>query len=458
MNTLTKKILTVSILCVALMITLATAAFAADFALTSEIPAEISVKDAKTKEFSVSGTYDANTEISLQIKNTATNKVVLYQQATTAENGSFTISGTMSDAVEAGTYELRLGATNMAVAKDYYFDTIEVVNESEITVTVINGSANVLVNGVDKGEANSSASYEIGTVLTFTSAPADANQKFLYWQDAGNNTILSIEETIEVVVGSNASYRAVYSDLEEEIYVIFRSNNKILQAGTKDSITIPANPYLPGYVFNGWYDEDGKQTTATLDVYKNTIYTAGFKAENTDYNITIAGANEESGKYKYNQKVTVTAKGEEGKVFTHWTKDGITVSYNSEYSFYVSADAEVVANYADTAVAKQIVLVMAQPTMVADNTKIAFYAERNVPEEYTVIETGILLSQAESFDISTTGVIKAKANSKTNVGQYTIRKANVKSGDTWRAKAYLIYTDGTEIHTVYSEPVLKTVE
>ncbi|MGN0244283.1 MAG: hypothetical protein ACI4CT_09515 [Lachnospiraceae bacterium] len=53
----------------------------------------------------------------------------------------------------------------------------------------------------------------------------------------------------------------------------------------------------------------------------------------------------------YNSLVALEASkiNEEGEVFSHWTKNGYTVSYSRAYSFYVCEDATVKAVYADEA-------------------------------------------------------------------------------------------------------------
>lgn len=74
---------------------------------------------------------------------------------------------------------------------------------------------------------------------------------------------------------------------------------------------------------------------------------------------------------------------------------------------------------------------------------------------YTLVESGILMyNQPGYFDITTDGVIKAVGTSTANDGQYTIRKANVSAGETWYAKAYMIYLDGEgAVHYAFSDTV-----
>ena len=191
-----------------------------------------------------------------------------------------------------------------------------------------------------------------------------------------------------------------------------------------------------------------------VSVTENTYYYAGFVLDNKEYTVTINGAAEQ---HKYNDKVTASADetNSEGKLFAYWMNDGQIVSYSKTYSFFVYKDTVLTAVYADAAPEEQITLVMAQPIKMEETNRIAFYAERNVPLKYTVIETGILLNPTADFDLAS-AQIKAVSKSSANNGQYTVRKANVSAGDTWYAKAYLIYSDGTKVYTIYSDEVSKT--
>lgn len=119
------------------------------------------------------------------------------------------------------------------------------------------------------------------------------------------------------------------------------------------------------------------------------------------------------------------------------------------YTFYVNADAEVNAVYGKT-VNKGIVLNISAVAMT-EESKIAFFAERNVPEEYEVIEAGILIGKTAEIEVDN-AYAKAIAKSTANVGQYTVRKANVESGVTWYGRAYVIYRNAEgDVLTAYSD-------
>ena len=167
----------------------------------------------------------------------------------------------------------------------------------------------------------------------------------------------------------------------------------------------------------------------------------------------VNAENEETLTKQYNDKVSVVAADVEGMNFAYWERDGKAVSYNKEYSFYVSAATTIKAVYTAEAVqTPDVVVTLATPAVVAGN-KLAYYAERNINPALKVVETGILLNQTADFDINT-AQIKAVAKQTTHQGQFTVRKANVTSDQTWYGKAYVIYKDANgATQFVYSEMV-----
>ena len=71
----------------------------------------------------------------------------------------------------------------------------------------------------------------------------------------------------------------------------------------------------------------------------------------TPFNVTVsanparAGSASGSGEYTFGETCTVTATPNSGYTFTGWTEDGTVVSEDMEYSFMVSADRDLVANF-----------------------------------------------------------------------------------------------------------------
>ncbi len=363
-------------------------------------------------------------------------------------------------------------ATNSEIANGselYIIDDIELYKlkniqtikkiYSDINVSANNANIIASVNGGDdeSWQDTYSSSFEIGDVINLKASASESGYSFLFWKDLNNNAVVSYDEAYSFTVGTSKNLAAVYIK-DDANYVTFKNPNNIIVAqGESGNIYVPQNPYIYGYKFDGWYDLNEKADLGAgeiVNVEKNTVFNSRFTKNNNVYTIIADG---QTGSYLYNDKVTVTAKDEnEDGEFAYWECGGNIVSYDKTYSFLACSDLTLNSVYG-VKIQTDNILVMANPVM-ADETKIAFFAERNINSSNEVIETGILLSDEEVFDI-TNAKIKAVAKSTANKGQFTIRKGDVNFGETWHAKAYAIYrsVDGS-VNIIYSNRVSKTID
>ena len=74
----------------------------------------------------------------------------------------------------------------------------------------------------------------------------------------------------------------------------------------------------------------------------NQVFTVTVAANNADYG-TVSGG----GQYNYNESCTVTATPSDGYMFSTWTSNGNVVASNAEYTFNVTGDIDLVANFAE---------------------------------------------------------------------------------------------------------------
>ena len=127
--------------------------------------------------------------------------------------------------------------------------------------------------------------------------------------------------------------------------------------GSSFTATATANP---GYHFVNWTDDNGNTFTTnpyTFTVNGNLTLTASFEANDpqvTYYNVNVTSADptmgnvssSASGQVAENTEVTVTATAFEGYRFVNWTNDaGTEVSTNNPYTFTVTADITLIANF-----------------------------------------------------------------------------------------------------------------
>ena len=138
----------------------------------------------------------------------------------------------------------------------------------------------------------------------------------------------------------------------ESGYVTDDSDNAFVSASFNDGdeCTLKANPNS-SYVFKYW-TKNGKimsyNSTYTFTVKSNVSLVAVFAAPSTvsvSINPANSGTVTGAGEYTYGSTCTLTATPAEGYAFNKWTIGGETVSIEEEYSFTVTEDVTVVANF-----------------------------------------------------------------------------------------------------------------
>ena len=335
-------------------------------------------------------------------------------------------------------------------------DSLEVTTVGNGTVT-LNGGSTAL-------PAYYLAQHTRGDVITLT-ATAGSGNAFAYWQDSLSGSILSTSPAYEFVMGAGVSLKAVFSRVPDantsEFTVIFKDKSgKILQSTNvaKNGAAIPpASPSLVGYSFADW---DKTFNDVTSDMTVNALY----ERLPTTYMVTVVGgtlsAGETSGSYRYDMPVTVVAgTAASGQKFSHWEQDGVKISTDSTYSFFTPMRATTLTAVfvsADTVLVEAPFITLSATVQVDTVGKnMLFTANRTVPAGYTLIESGVLLLKANTplsgeLTVDTAGVIRGKIKND-STDQFHIRKNNITGGDTWYARAYLIYRDADgNIITVYS--------
>jgi len=121
-------------------------------------------------------------------------------------------------------------------------------------------------------------------------------------------------------------------------------------------VTVIAGP-SEGYAFVNW-TEDGVEVSTdesyTFEAEEDRVLTANFEGKIDPYaehEIELSAEPEEGGTvegagiYELGEEVTVIAEPYEDYTFFNWTEDGQEVSRDAEYSFQVTEDRELVANF-----------------------------------------------------------------------------------------------------------------
>ncbi|MBP1534447.1 MAG: hypothetical protein IK999_10060 [Ruminococcus sp.] len=288
------------------------------------------------------------------------------------------------------------------------------------------------------------------------------------------------------VCGEEISRETIVIPMLEKTEVIINSvdinGNQVSTKVYKETFTnadylLPKDEYYDGYDFKGW-NVNGT-TYSTTDAAYNAVHdlvTSGtevtvavvYEKKADMFGVTVNGGKlangETSGEYQVSTIMKVTAnKAASGKKFSHWTKNGITVSYNETYSFYMPSESITLeAVYVDNAteVEKTSTAIIESVTPDAARGKVAFVSVVNVPTNCTLLKGGVVATSDSSIGENVTSENAAyvrygtpkKTNTKTY--KYTWTKGSITTDTIWYVRPYLVYRDENGIeHSIYGDAV-----
>ena len=239
---------------------------------------------------------------------------------------------------------------------------------------------------------------------------------------------------------------------------------------TSTDYSVPSATYMDGYTFTGWKVNGTLYTAAdaadsaveTLVKGKNNVTVeVVYEKINASYSVSVTGGKMSTGKtsgtVQVSKLVTVKANTVSGKQFSHWTRNGVKVSTNATYSFYMpSENVELTAVFTDTA-AEQTGTAIIESVKVNGN-KLSFVSVLNVPKNCRFVKGGLVATSdsAVGQNVKAENAEFVKLSSKTTANsknvKYTWTKSNVTT--SWYVRGYLVYKDASGVeHTVYGDCV-----
>ena len=389
----------------------------------------------------------------------------------TYTNGQYVILGAKPDPGYNfnGWYE---GDTKISVFPNYSFvaqrdmvltPRFVLLPSSYLELTTV-GNGSVILNGTTSCNGNYKSAYPWGTSILLT-ATAQTGNVFAYWEDIRTSTILSTEPVYESIMGSGISLKAVFSKVSDpaatQYNVAFQDRSgKILKSTgvTKATDAIPprTQPTLVGYRFIGW-DQDFN------NIASDKTITASFARLSNLYSITVTNGTlstgETGGNYRFDTPVTINADtATAGHKFSHWEQDGVRISTKNPFTFLAPMRSTTLnAIFGDEkSQLNEYPSICLAPEVLVDreNSTMLFTVHKNLTQEYKLVESGVLLQQSKSTisELSVDNTIAIHAKIKDNASDtFYIRKSNIEATETWYGRAYLMYRDGSNIVTVYSQ-------
>lgn len=285
------------------------------------------------------------------------------------------------------------------------------------------------------------------------------NDKNRTVSDKANYTFRIAGDTVINCVSKNAGIVSFYN-----------ANGDLITSKKFTKFTIgsfPAAPTLYGHTFTGW-DKTAEEIDEAVKAGKSVKVTAQYKKNLTYYSLVLNGgevvdtsSDDYNGEMSFREFSTVTVKASfETPIFRYWVDgNGNIVSYRREYKFYMSNNLELTAVYGVTPVTKQPTVRTISAYYDKENKRSVFVSERDVPDEYKILETGFLLSsdndilnQVTPLTLDYTGeLLKSVSINKDNSGTYVAYKPEKTGWHLWGVVSYVTYQlPNGRINTIYS--------
>ena len=213
---------------------------------------------------------------------------------------------------------------------------------------------------------NAGAAFLPAAGYRFQTTVYDVGSNGYYWsssyEDLNNDAYLIEINNLysdynATLRGTGQSVRLVYPIYSIDVNPNPVGGGTIIGAGTYEegeicTLTATANA---GYTFANWTDNGNMVSTNptyTFTVNSSRTLVANFQINS--YSITVSANSAEggtiagAGSYWYGQSCTVTATSNSGYIFNNWTENGNVVSTNPTYTFMVTENRTLVANFTQT--------------------------------------------------------------------------------------------------------------
>ena len=225
--------------------------------------------------------------------------------------------------------------------------------------TAVADQASLLVDDITivEGENTGTASgvFQLGQTCTVTATP-NSGYQFVNWTE--NGTAVSSNANYSFTVTSDRNLVAHFSSQTQSYTIAVSANpangGTVTGGGTfsqGQSCTVNATANT-GYTFTNWTENGNVVSTNaryTFTVTDNRTLVANFTQQNYTINVSanpaLGGTVTGGGAFLYGNNCTVVATANNGYSFTNWTENGNVVSTNASYSFTVTGNRTLVANF-----------------------------------------------------------------------------------------------------------------
>jgi uncharacterized repeat protein (TIGR02543 family) len=224
------------------------------------------------------------------------------------------------------------------------------------TIPLVSLSALPAIGGTTSG----AGTFAKGSVVTVAAVP-NTGYTFTNWTE--NGAVVSTSPNYQFTVAGNRTLVANFAVVVAGKFAVVLTANPVPGGTTTGSgsynagsgVTVTALPNA-GYAFTNWTEGGVVVSTSpgyTFTLNGNRTLVANFSvisgsqlAVVLSSNPAAGGSTTGSGAYASGTSVTVTATANTGYTFTNWTENGTIVSTSAAYTFPLTANRTLVANFA----------------------------------------------------------------------------------------------------------------
>jgi len=209
------------------------------------------------------------------------------------------------------------------------------------------------------GTSTGAGTFAQGSVVTVVATP-NTGYTFTNWTE--NGTVASVSPSYQFTMSGNRTLVANFAPVKAGNFAVTLLSNPAAGgttmgsgsyvAGSSVTVTASANA---GYTFVNWTENGNIASTSssyTFPLNANRTLVANYRiipasqfAVILSSNPAAGGSTNGSGAYTAGSSVTVTASANAGYTFVSWTDNGTIASTSSSYTFPLSANRTLVANF-----------------------------------------------------------------------------------------------------------------
>jgi hypothetical protein len=289
----------------------------------------------------------------------------------TIQQGAIPVSGTIAPTANAAVYTftpdaplspfvLYTGTITTGALDKFHTALVSNFVWTFTTIPQVTVTANPVAGGVTAG----GGTFAQGSVTTVTATP-NTGYTFTNW--TVNGVVVSTSSSYQATLAGNVALVANFAVVTPGKFAVVLSSNPVAGGKTTGSgaynagsdVTVTATPNA-GYTFVNWTDGGVAASVSpayTFPLNSNRTLVANFKvitgsqlAVVLSSNPIAGGTTTGSGSYDAGSSVTVTANPSAGYTFVNWTNSGVIASTSPAYTFTLSANTTLVANFTNVAI------------------------------------------------------------------------------------------------------------